>query len=315
MKEKTPLMIVVLGMHRSGTSLITSILSKAGFYIGEEADLMKGTRWNRDGYFERWSVVELNNIILDLCDGSWDSPPDEKDIIKIKIDPKIKSLLKVYLDHDKSVIKDPRMCITFPVWQKVLGENVRIINVIREPHAVALSLMRRDKIPLQKGIDLLHIYTERVSKYSKNYPVYSLRYEDLFSDRRKEILKGLSDFLGINTELEEIAKQVINPDLNHYKSDTDYKAHPAASVTTILPHKLRKSASFIQKNRRKYKKAIRFVHKYKKYKATLKAVTKNDVIIALGTSAKVNYYFTKYIVRNITRPFRRLLRKFNRHIQ
>lgn len=292
------IMVIILGMHRSGTSLITNILSKAGFYIGEEADIKKGTQWNPDGYFERRSVVEVNDIILKLCGGSWDSPPEEKDIIKIKIDPKIESLLKVYLGHDMCVIKDPRMCITFPVWQKMLGENVRIINIIRDPNTVAASLTKRDGFTLQKGIELWHIYTERASKYSKNYPTYFLKYEDLFSDRRREILNGLSDFFGINTGLEKIAEQVINPNLNH-----------SASSITRLPLDLREYVIYIQRNRKKFEKAIKLVHKYEKYKTILDEVTKNN--ITLGTFDKLNYYFSRYVVRNITRPFRRLLRKFN----
>ena len=208
--------------------------------------------------------------------------------------------IKVYVGRDKYVIKDPRMCITFPVWQKMLGENVRIINIIRDPNAVAASLTKRDGFTLQKGIELWHIFTERASKYSKNYPAYFLKYEDLFSDRRREILKGLSDFFGINTGLEKIAEQVINPDLNH-----------SASSITRLPPDLREYAIYIQRNRKKFEKAIKLVHKYEKYKTILDEATKNNITVALSPFDRVNYYFTRYVVKNITKPFRRLWRRFN----
>ncbi len=55
--------------------------------------------------------------------------------------------------------------------------------------------------------------------------------------------------------------------------------------------------------------SIKLVCKYKKYKAILEELNKNN--ITFGTFDKVSYYFTRYIIRNITRPFRRLLRRFN----
>jgi len=218
---QSPLLVVVLGMHRSGTSAITKILCEAGFFVGEGPDLMKGDQWNRDGYFERWSVYNANNIILYLCEGTWRNPPKESDIRQIKIDPKIETLIKVYKGHQRSVMKDPRLCLTFPVWQRVLGDNARIIRVNRQPEAVVASLMKRDGLSQQESLALWGIYTERASRYSKSYPVFSMKYEDLFLANRPELLEELSRFLHIQTNLEHIAKQVVDPGLQHHGRDNN----------------------------------------------------------------------------------------------
>ena len=147
-------MVIVLGMHRSGTSVITHILSKAGFFVGEKSELMQGNQWNRKGYFERWSVLKANDLILSLCNGTWYAPPEEADIVRIGIDPKIESLLYHYRGYGRAAVKDPRMCLTFPVWRKALGKKVRIVHITREPEAIAASLLKRNgtKVSCYSGI-------------------------------------------------------------------------------------------------------------------------------------------------------------------
>jgi hypothetical protein len=204
-------------MHRSGSSAITHILTKAGFFVGDSADMMQGNQWNRDGYFERWSIAQTNDMILSLCGGRWDSPPAEREIARIRIEPRIETLLKVYEGHQRAIIKDPRMCLTFPVWQRVLREDVFIISITRHPESVAASLMKRDGFTQQKSLLLWGTYTSRAIKHAKKYPCYSLKYEDLFSERRSEILKDLATSLGILVDLDQIAQQTVDRSLQHYE--------------------------------------------------------------------------------------------------
>ena len=213
-------LVIILGMHRSGTSVVTHILSKAGFFVGEDHDVMLGDQWNLDGYFERLSVVLVNDIILYLAGGAWDSPPEEKHIHGIRLDPKIESLLEIYEGHEQAVIKDPRMCLTLPVWQYVLGEdNIRIVNVTRQPSKVAESLMKRDGFPEEKSLSLYNIYTERASNYMRDYAVFALQYEDLLSNRRPAVLEKLANFLEINRNLESIAIEIIDPFIRRTKNN------------------------------------------------------------------------------------------------
>ena len=231
--------VIVLGMHRSGTSLMTNLLSKAGFYAGKDDDLMEGNEWNRDGYFERWSVVDLNDSILKLCGGAWDSPPDEKKILSINISEIIESLLEAYEGKANFIIKDPRMCLTFPAWRKALGDDIKIIRIDRDEDAVADSLYKRDSFTKEKSLELRSIYLERADKYSKEYITFSIRYENLFNGKRAEILKALSIFLDIETDLEAIASKTVDPSLNHFASGADsgtpHNARKGPAVSIIIP--------------------------------------------------------------------------------
>ena len=57
-------LVVILGMHRSGTSLVTSSLPLLGFPVGD--NLMLGNEDNPRGFFEDLDVVSLNDDLLSV---------------------------------------------------------------------------------------------------------------------------------------------------------------------------------------------------------------------------------------------------------
>jgi len=70
--------IIVLGMHRSGTSAFTGVLNILGVELG--SNLMEPTKENPRGYFEKRAVMEINDEILNILGSSWDDDffsPDE----------------------------------------------------------------------------------------------------------------------------------------------------------------------------------------------------------------------------------------------
>jgi hypothetical protein len=211
-------LVVVLGMHRSGTSLLTHLLGQAGFYIGREGDLLPGSEWNRDGYFERRSVALANDLILQHCGGNWDNPPPATAIERVNIDATLEPLLAEYADHPRSVIKDPRMCLTFPVWERVLGPGIRILLIRREEAAVAASLIKRDGFPREKCWQLFDLYYARAESYGRRYPMLRMSYEEMFTDRRPRALAELQRFLGIDVDLESAAARIVDPSLQHHKT-------------------------------------------------------------------------------------------------
>jgi len=218
--HESPELVIVLGMHRSGTSVIAHILSQAGFFVGEEDELIPGGKWNRNGYFERKSVVHANDGILALCEGSWLCPPPEDRVLNLNLNQTIVSLLTQYQGHPRSLIKDPRLCLTLPVWERVLPADIRIVMISRHPDAVAASLSTRFGFSLEIGRRLWVMYMDRAHRYAIRYPVYSLHYEDLFSSQRKRILKEVAGFLGVAADLEDIGRNTIDPALRHHENNT-----------------------------------------------------------------------------------------------
>jgi hypothetical protein len=180
---------------------------------------MIANQWNPDGYFERWSLAIVNDIILYLAGGTWHSPPAEENIIRLRLDPKIESLLKTYEGQKQAIIKDPRMCLTLPVWENLLADNVRVVYINRNTEAIAASLLKRDGFSKEKSMHLSRAYNERAEKYMRNYPHFSLQYEDLLSKERPSVLKNLASFIATATNLEDIAKEVVDTFMERRRSE------------------------------------------------------------------------------------------------
>lgn len=68
-------MICILGMHRSGTSLLTRILNLIGVYLGsDEALTVEPAEANPKGYWEHHEITSISDAILKRPGGSWDAP-------------------------------------------------------------------------------------------------------------------------------------------------------------------------------------------------------------------------------------------------
>ena len=76
--------ILILGMHRSGTSALTGMLSLLDFHLGSE--LMEESIANVKGYFESNSLCRINDKLLYQMDSTWDDVfLDEEKISNVKI--------------------------------------------------------------------------------------------------------------------------------------------------------------------------------------------------------------------------------------
>jgi len=124
---------IILGMHRPGTSLVAHLLSQAGYFPGPVDDLMLGDEWNRDGYFERWSIMDTNDGLLAAAGGAWDDPLAAEAIESLHPDDRMLGLLSAYAASARPLMKGPRLCLTLPVWLRTV-ECWR-----RASHQVALA--------------------------------------------------------------------------------------------------------------------------------------------------------------------------------
>jgi hypothetical protein len=156
-RRRRPLTIVVLGMHRSGTSSIARMINLCGASLPR--DLIQANRWNTAGYWEPAEGVSINDAILALSGGSWDRPPP-----RLAVDLRFRWRMKGFLDRlhpgEVAVWKDPRTVLTFPLWRPLLCRAV-LVAVFRRPLSVAQSLRRRQpELSLERGLELWRIYNE-----------------------------------------------------------------------------------------------------------------------------------------------------------
>jgi hypothetical protein len=144
---------MVLGMHRSGTSLIAKAVSVLGVALGD--NLWGPREDNPTGFWEDRDVVALDKELLDRAGMTWSSlAPRERswtgaDFADLK--EEALGLLRERLSHHGSwVFKDPRASRVLPFWKDVfagLGVRPSYILTVRHPSDVASSLRRRDGLP------------------------------------------------------------------------------------------------------------------------------------------------------------------------
>ena len=142
--------VAVLGMHRSGTSLIARILNLIGVDLGPEDQLMAAHRDdNPKGYWENTRIVELNDRILEAVGGTWDRPPlladgwERSDRLDTFRDEAREIVSEALTGGDVTGWKDPRTSLLLPFWETVVPVSASII-VIRHPFQVVSSLAKRD---------------------------------------------------------------------------------------------------------------------------------------------------------------------------
>lgn len=158
--------VLVLGMHRSGTSALARVLNLLGCSLPQQ--VMDGNLSNPVGHWEPQAIVELNDEILEAAGSAWNdwqqlNPGWEKSPVRAGFMRKAaRTLQSEYEDSSFFVVKDPRICRIAPFWLDVLSENSidpRIIIPVRNPLDVAASLYSRDGIDPSLGylIWLRHI--------------------------------------------------------------------------------------------------------------------------------------------------------------
>ncbi|MCV2870151.1 glycosyltransferase [Defluviimonas sp. WL0002] len=145
--------VVVLGMHRSGTSFLARSLSTLGY--DPPCDAQPGANDNRHGHFEPRAVVALNDRILASIGGRWDQvAPFLPATVRAAI-PDLPEQMRIALGRSfaassRAVLKDPRLSLTFGLWRPVLESlrvELRILISLRHPVAVAQSLAMRNACP------------------------------------------------------------------------------------------------------------------------------------------------------------------------
>jgi len=212
----------VLGMHRSGTSALSGTLNLLGLEFG--SDLMKATKGNPKGHFENMFVYRLNEKFLKENNFTWDSY--YFDFNKIPLNKKEKYILEAkkiinseFKNADKFVIKDPRICLLFPIWEEAcleLSIDIKIILPYRNPLEVAYSLKARNNFSLQKGYLLWLEHFLLAENHSRAYDRMFISFEELL-DKSKLTLDKLKKFIDIDLtelELDEI-NSFLDADIKH----------------------------------------------------------------------------------------------------
>jgi hypothetical protein len=137
--------IVVLGMHRSGTSCVAGMIEAAG--LASAGDAIRN--WdNARGHFEMKRAVRLDDGVLAHSGGHWLAPPRE-----LRWTEEHAAERDRLLADRSALIKDPRALLVLPFW-RASAVPFHAIAVVRHPLAVARSLEAWRELPLADGLAL-----------------------------------------------------------------------------------------------------------------------------------------------------------------
>ena len=136
-QQKTAL--VVLGMHRSGTSALTRILSLLGADL--PSTLLEPGDDNPTGFWESLKLMQIHDEILqslgltwhaiDVVDPNWHATQAGQTFRKRLLE----YLRTDFADSSLFVLKDPRMCRLVPLWRQTLadfGARTKFIRKVLE---------------------------------------------------------------------------------------------------------------------------------------------------------------------------------------
>tara|TARA_A100001515_G_C4584170_1_gene213941 strand:+ start:699 stop:1250 length:552 start_codon:yes stop_codon:yes gene_type:complete len=172
---------IVLGMHRSGTSLLAKALHtfdndpKVSMgdimledSLGEE-ELKLANGSNSQGHFEDDEFMQLNERILAAAEGSWFKPPTREKILSVS--GQFSEEIKALVNKRSAPIwgwKDPRSCLTIDLFHPYI-ENPHYICMFRSVEGVAESLVRRDEHTIgmykEYAMNLAREYNRRILQF------------------------------------------------------------------------------------------------------------------------------------------------------
>jgi glycosyltransferase involved in cell wall biosynthesis len=211
-------LIIVLGPHRSGTSLCTAALECFGaelrlpeHYANEE---------NRKGFFEHPDIVEFNDSLLSHLQGSWDNPLFDGPAavasteLSTWIDRASNLFESIFAAAPIVAVKDPRFCQLLDFWIKVFIKNgyreqdIFLIQVLRQPIEVALSQQHRAKEnpayyeigrELIEGSALWLSLSAQALEQIRQFKCYFVDYVEFLSTPETLLVK-LAVFLGLDPD-------------------------------------------------------------------------------------------------------------------
>lgn len=221
--------ILVLGMHRSGTSAATRVLGLLGADLG--TDLLAPAEDNIKGFWEHKDVVDIHEKLLAELGCSWEdvrSLPkgwERSEGARKAFDALAAVLSRDFSESRLWAVKDPRLCRLLPLWlplANVLNVRFHALHVSRHPDEVAASLQARNGMHIEHARFLWMQHSVEANLASRGLPRALLPFEALLSDWKRS-MSAVSTELGltwpVNMEVEaQAVDEFLSPMERHHKA-------------------------------------------------------------------------------------------------
>lgn len=203
-ESASPACLVVLGMHRSGTSAVTRVLSMAGAKL--PSDLMGASHGNDAGHWESVSISEYHDRMLGELGTSW-SDWRAIDLTQASlarraaIKEEIAELVATRFSAAPLIIvKDPRICRFVPLFEGALrlaGYEPKYVLSVRSPLEVLESLKQRNAFTRAQGLLLWLRHVLDAEHATRNAHRAIVSYDELMV-RPAEVIATLHRELSID---------------------------------------------------------------------------------------------------------------------
>jgi hypothetical protein len=225
--------LLVLGMHRSGTSAMAGALDRMGATVGTQ--LVGPGRNNAGGYYESRPILNAMEELLQACGSFWHdwrqldlsaAPDDELAAIREKL---LKHLEAEFGATSLFTVKDPRNCRAVGFWRELLqsfDSEVFAIVVVRRPTAVWRSLEIRNGIGFDKAALLWLRHMLDAEAATRDVPRAFVDYDALLTDPYAALVR-VGELLGEGWTAEAVSERLaehIKPSLRHHAGDADHRS-------------------------------------------------------------------------------------------
>ncbi|MHC4140712.1 MAG: glycosyltransferase, partial [Planctomycetota bacterium] len=229
-----PEALLILGMHRSGTSALARVVNLLGAQLGSRL-LDPQTGVNEQGFWEHADVVSGHEALLGDLGSAWYDirplPADwEQRPATERMEKRIAGLLEGDLSaHPLIAVKDPRLCRFVAPWKRMLrraGRRAKFVLILRDPEEVVRSLHRRDGFDHATIRLMWLVYVLEAERATRDEPRSIVFYDDLLAGWETTIDR-IADELELTwPATRETARPLVEQELrgdlrHHVSSDVD----------------------------------------------------------------------------------------------
>ncbi|WP_189398605.1 glycosyltransferase [Arenicella chitinivorans] len=245
MPREKRLACLVVGMHRSGTSVLSGMVAELGATQGKT--MMAAKPENPKGFWENELVVQLNDQILHTLGARWDIPllepwDEHLDFVLGLFSERAKTIIVDDFNHaDFISLKDPRIANLLPFWKSVLrdlGYEIRMVQIVRAPIEVFQSINKRNGFTHSHS-DTLWLDSISACLDAPVDEVLLINHESLHT-LQESVVTAMSQYLqlpesGVPDALAKFSTQCYDPGLRHFSKPAMQPALTVAdSVYALL---------------------------------------------------------------------------------
>ena len=200
--KKRQKVIVILGMHRSGTSAISRVMNLLGVDLGP--NLLPAAPDNPLGFWEHKEIKEINEQLFCVLGHHWTrflTPLPDNWWLQDDIRPfrqRLVALLKRdFADSPIWGLKDPRLCRLLPLWRQVFEEmdcETYFLHTIRNPLEVVASLKKRDGLSSSVSLILWLQHVLESETETRGHPRIFVTFDQLLDDWRSAVQRVANVF-------------------------------------------------------------------------------------------------------------------------